>query len=494
MGALSFEHSARLIGIRSRKRPSSGGAFSGSSPDGRCPRNEMRSDSLSFNREALFEAVLNTVSDAITVIDRELKILFQNEAVQKLYGARIGETCYQAYRGRPEPCENCIILDVIKDGKPKSALRDIQLPNGNILWMEVFAGPYRDQEGKIVGAVEVVRNVTEQMRLSETCMTLRREIERQAQFHNIVTQSKRMKAVFRLVERIASTTSTVLITGESGTGKELVARAIVFNSDRKDKPYVAVNCGAIPETLLESELFGHVRGAFTGAIRDHQGVLEAADGGTVFLDEIGEIPPAAQVKLLRVLQEGEIRRVGDNKARKLDVRIIAATNRNLEEAARDGSFREDLFFRLNVIPIFLPPLRERKEDIPPLAAHLLQRLCDAHGRNVTGLSPEALRAFMNYAWPGNVREMENAIEYALHLTDEENPIRPEQLPPKLAGEAKASWGPRDCVSIEEYAKQSIALLQGDHSEEQIAEILGISRKSLWEKRKRWNLLKSGKKK
>jgi PAS domain S-box-containing protein len=432
----------------------------------------MKANPLSFHGEALFEAVLNTVSDAITVIDKDLKVLFQNEAVQKLYGAKVGETCYEAYRGRREPCENCIILDVIKDGKPRQALRDIRLPGGNIFWMEVFAGPYRDKGGTIVGAVEVVRNVTEQMRLSETCRTLRREIERQAQFHNIITQSKRMKAILRLVERVASTTSSVLITGESGTGKELIARAIVFNSDRKDKPYVTVNCGAIPE---------------------HQGLLETADGGTLFLDEIGDVPPAAQVKLLRFLQEGESRRVGDTRVRKFDVRIIAATNRDLEEAVRDGSFREDLFFRLNVIPIFLPPLRERKEDIPPLAAHLFQRLCDAHSRNVTGLSPEALRAFMNYGWPGNVREMENVIEYALHLTDEGNPIRPEQLPAKLLSGAEASWSPGDLVSIEEFAKRSIDRLQSDHSEEQIAEILGISRKNLWEKRKRWNLQRPGKK-
>jgi two-component system response regulator HydG len=452
----------------------------------------MKADRLSFHGEALFEAVLNTVSDAITVIDKDLKVIFQNEAVQKLYGAKVGETCYEAYRGRREPCENCIILDVIKDGKPRQALRDIQLPGGNIFWMEVFAGPYRDKGGTIVGAVEVVRNVTEQMRLSETCMTLRREIERQAQFHNIITQSKRMKAILRLVERVASTTSSVLITGESGTGKELIARAIVFNSDRKNKPYVTINCGAIPENLLESELFGHVRGAFTGAVKDHQGLLEAANGGTLFLDEIGDVPPAAQVKLLRFLQEGESRRVGDTRVMKFDVRIIAATNRDLEEAVRDGSFREDLFFRLNVIPIFLPPLRERKEDIPPLAAHLFQRLCDAHSRNVTGLSPEALRAFMNYGWPGNVREMENVIEYALHLTDEGNPIRPEQLPAKLLSGAEASWSPGDLVSVEEYAKRSIDRLQSDHSEEQIAEILGISRKNLWEKRKRWNLKRPGK--
>jgi len=454
----------------------------------------MKQDLVSFEREALFEAVLNTVSDAITVIDRDLKVLFQNEPVRRLYGDKTGETCYQAYRGRQEPCENCLILDVIQDGKPRKALRDVRLPNGNVLWMEVFAGPYRDHEGRIVGAVEVHRNVTEQMQLSETCITLRREIERQAQFHNIITQSKRMKAIFRLIERVASTTSSVLVTGESGTGKELIARAIVFNSDRKDKPYLTINCGAIPENLLESELFGHARGAFTGAVRDHQGVLEAADGGTLFLDEIGEIPPSAQVKLLRFLQEGECRRVGETKVRKLDVRIIAATNRDLEDAVRDGSFREDLFFRLNVIPIVLPPLRDRREDIPPLAAHLLQRLCETHGRRVTGLSPEALRAFMNYDWPGNVREMENVIEYALHLTDEGNPIRPEQLPPKVFADAAAPGITGDPVSIDEYTQRAVVALQTDHSEEQIAEILGISRKNLWEKRKRWDLKRPPKKK
>jgi transcriptional regulator with PAS, ATPase and Fis domain len=366
-------------------------------------------------------------------------------------------------------------------------LRDIRFPDGNILWMEVFAGPYRNKEGEIVGAVEISRNVTEQIRLSETCVTLRREMERQAQFHNIITQSRKMKAIFRLVERVAATMSSVLITGESGTGKELIARAIVFNSDRKDKPYVTINCGAIPENLLESELFGHVRGAFTGAVRDHQGLLEVAHGGTLFLDEVGEIPLPVQVKLLRFLQEGESRRVGDTKVRKFDVRIISATNRNLEEAIHDGLFREDLFFRLSVIPIFLPPLRERREDIPPLAAHLLQRLCDAHSRTVTGLSSETLKIFMNYHWPGNVREMENVIEYALHLTDEGRPIRPEQLPPKLLAKADTAWSPRDFVSIEDYTKQSILALQSDHSEEQIAEILGISRKNLWEKRKKWSL-------
>ena len=447
----------------------------------------MMEDPLKMYGEPLFDAVLNTVSDAITVIDKDLKIIFQNEATQQSFGSKIGEQCFAVYRGRKEPCENCIVLDVIRDGQPRRALRDVHLPDGNIMWMEVFSGPFRDGEGNIIGAVEAVRNVTDQIRLSEECVTLRREMERQAQFENIVTQSKRMKAIFRLIERVASTASTVLITGESGTGKELIARAILSNSDRKDKPFVTVNCGAIPENLLESELFGHVRGSFTGAVKDHMGLIETADGGTLFLDEVGEIPLPVQVKLLRFLQEGESRRVGDTKVRRFDARIISATNRNLEEATRDGLFREDLYFRLSVIPIALPPLRERREDIPPLATHLLQRLCDAGSRNVTGISSEALKALMDYPWPGNVRELENMLEYALHLTDDGEPIRPEQLPAKLSGRTDVPGGPEGFVSIEEYTKQSILALEGDHSEEQIAEILGISRKNLWEKRKRWVL-------
>ncbi len=449
----------------------------------------MGTGSLTEHGETLFKAVLDTLSDAITVIDRDLKVIFQNETVYRTYGSRIGEHCFAAYRGRQEPCENCIILDVIRDGKPRRALRDIQVPGGAVLWMEVFSGPFRNEKGDIVGAVEVVRDVTEQIRLSQECVTLRREMERQVQFSSIVTQSKRMKEVFRLIERVASTTSSVLITGESGTGKELIARAIVLNSDRSGKPLVTVNCGAIPENLLESELFGHVRGAFTGAVKDHTGLIETADGGTLFLDEVGEVPLSVQVKLLRFLEEGESRRVGDTKTRKLDVRIISATNRDLEGAIRDGSFREDLYFRLNVIPIFLPPLRERREDIPPLATHLLQRLCDAHSRSVTGIASDALKALVAYDWPGNVRELENAIEYALHLTNEGEPIRPGQLPPKLAVKSAILPGAHDALSIEEYTRQVIGVLQHDHTDEQIARILGISRKNLWEKRKRWALSK-----
>jgi two-component system, NtrC family, response regulator HydG len=450
----------------------------------------MEIDTSVLHKEGLFTAILKTVSDGITVIDKDLKILFQNEAIHQLFGLQIGRFCYNAYRGRNEPCEDCIILEVIKDGLPRKGLRDIQLPDGNILWLEFFSGPYKDPEGNIIGAVEVVRDVTEQVRITKECFTLRREMERQAKFENIITQSKQMKAIFRLIERVASTNSTVLITGESGTGKELIAKAILFNSNRKEKPYVTLNCGAIPENLLESELFGHVKGAFTGAVRDHKGLIETADGGTLFLDEVGEIPLSLQVKLLRFFQEGESRRVGDTVTRKYDVRIISATNRNLEDAVKNGSFREDLFFRLSVIPIFIPPLRERKEDIPVLTNHLLQRLCDTHGRTVPGISSEALKMFMDYSWPGNVRELENAIEYALHLTDEGHPIIPEQLPPKISGKTQSPGVHQDFISIDNYTQQTILSLQSSHSEEDIARILGISRKNLWEKRKRWGIPRS----
>ncbi|NNK84502.1 MAG: sigma 54-interacting transcriptional regulator [Desulfobacterales bacterium] len=447
----------------------------------------MKAKSLRKYDQAIFDAVLNTVSDGITVISKDLKIIFQNEAMCQNFGKQIGEYCYEAYRGRKEVCEDCIVLEVLKDGKSRRALKDIQMPDGNILWAEYFSGPFKDKNGAIIGAVEVVRDVTEQIRITEECVTLRREVQRQFQFENIITQSKKIKEIFLLIERIASTNSTVLISGESGTGKELIAKAIVYHSDRKDKPFVTVNCGAIPENLIESELFGHAKGSFTGAIKDHKGLIETAHNGTLLLDEVGELPLSLQVKLLRFLQEGESRRVGETQVQKFDVRIISATNRNLEEAVKDGVFREDLLFRLGVIPIYIPSLRERREDIPLLATHLLQRLCDTHKRNVTGISSETLKKLMDYQWRGNVRELENTIEYALHLTDDGQTIKNDQLPNKFTSKVQGSGIPQNFISIDDYTKQTIIALQNNHTEEQIAAMLGISRKNLWEKRKRWDI-------
>ena len=224
--------------------------------------------------------------------------------------------------------------------------------------------------------------------------------------------------------------STILITGESGTGKELVARALHYNSDRAQNPFVPVNCGAIPENLLESELFGHAKGAFTDAIRTKKGLFEEADGGTLFLDEIGELPAQLQVKLLRVLQDGEIRRIGESKPIQIDVRIVAATVKDLTKEVNEGRFRDDLFYRLNVLPIHIPPLRERKEDIPLLTAHFIKKYSQAMNKNVGGIDSKALEALMNYKWYGNVRELENTIERAIVLADGEN-IELENLPVEI---------------------------------------------------------------
>ncbi len=384
-----------------------------------------------------------------------------------------------------------MIVDVLKDGKRRTGIRHTVLPDGQVRWVEVSSAPLRDREGKVFAAAEAAHDITDKIRLSEECCTLRRDIIRQGQFGNIITQSPKMKEIFRLVEKVAPTTSTILLTGESGTGKELIAKAVYANSDRKDKAYVSLNCGAIPENLIESELFGHVRGSFTGAVKDHMGLLEAAEGGTLFLDEVGELPLTLQVKLLRFLQEGESRRVGDTKVRILNVRVIAATNRPLDEEVKQGTFREDLYFRLHVIPITMPPLRERKEDIPLLATHFFERLCDAHKRNVTGISSQAYKLLMDYDWPGNVRELENTIEYALHVADNGLPVRPEHLPPSLQQPGTCVQEPSEGVlSLDEYTKRMILSLQSEYNEAQIASILGISRKNLWEKRKRWGIPKS----
>ena len=290
--------------------------------------------------------------------------------------------------------------------------------------------------------VEVVRNALEQRQLrqdrrqlQQENLLLKRTLGSSHQFCNIIGRSEQMAAVFRLIETVAPTTSTILVTGESGTGKELVARAIHYNSPRRDRPFVALNCGALPETLLESELFGHVRGAFTGAAANKKGLIELADRGTVFLDEIAEMTPMVQVKLLRVLQERKFRRLGGLDEVEADIRIIAATNQDLSKAVAENQFREDLFYRINVIPMHLPPLRERREDIPLLADHFLAALPGADGEDGDRASPaRRWRCSQAYRWPGNIRELENVIERAVAL--ERTPvILPDSLPPVVRGGA-----------------------------------------------------------
>ncbi len=272
----------------------------------------------------------------------------------------------------------------------------------------------------------VVKKALEKRALQLENIYLRQELQEKYGFHNIVGKSKKMQEIYRLIAKVAPTDSTVLIYGQSGTGKELIARAVHFNSPRREKQFVPVDCAVLSENLLESELFGHVRGSFTGAITTKPGLFEVADGGTVFLDEVGNISLSIQAKLLRVLQGREFTPVGGTKVKKVDIRLIAASNKNLEKMIKEGTFREDLYYRLNIVPVYLPTLRERQEDIPLLAVHFLKKYAEEMGKTIKGFTPEAMERLLRYAWPGNVRELENVIERSVVMVDGET-VLPEHL-------------------------------------------------------------------
>ena len=339
----------------------------------------------------------------------------------------------------------------------------------------------------------VVDRVLRQSRLQRQNAALKQDLERNYAVHGMVGTCQAMREVFERVRKVAATDATVLILGESGTGKELVARAVHDQSSRRDAPIIAVNCASIPETLIESELFGHEKGAFTGAHKAHPGLVEAADGGTLFLDEIGELPLPAQARLLRVLQEGEVRRVGATGSRRVNVRLMAATHRDLRQMSYDGQFRNDLYFRLRVVEISLPPLRARGADVLELSDFLLSKVCRRLNKPPLELTPEARQAIFEHPWPGNVRELENAIERAVILCDGRE-LTPDLLAidgprpasaPGVDGDDPASSG-----ALTEYFRRFVLEHQGHLSETEIARRLGISRKALWEKRARLGIPRS----
>ena len=343
--------------------------------------------------------------------------------------------------------------------------------------------------------MHVLQSAMEQRRLKSENAYLRSQLEQRYRLGGIVGRSRPMRELFQLLETVAATSSTVLITGETGTGKELAARAIHHNSPRRANRFVALNCSAIPETLLEAELFGHVRGAFTGAVGNRQGRLEQAHKGTLFLDEVGTMSPALQAKLLRVLQEREFERVGESHTVKIDVRVIAATHSDLAKMVADGAFREDLFYRLNVIPVQLPPLRERREDIPLLVQHFIERLVAESGRSAVTMSQEAMRHLMAYHWPGNIRQLENAVERALAFTRDRAQIDLADLPPEIQNQPSAGadaqvWFPDEGIDFERYIeavelsliRRSLERTRGN--KRQAAKLLNLKRTTLIEKLKR----------
>jgi two-component system response regulator PilR (NtrC family) len=327
-----------------------------------------------------------------------------------------------------------------------------------------------------------IKRIVEHKHILDDNIFLRKQIEEQYSFDNIIGQSPKMQEVFRLIKKVAGTKGNVLITGQSGTGKELVAKAIHYNSPRKDKRFVAINCGAIVGNLMESELFGHKKGSFTGAIRDKDGLFKIADGGTLFLDEVGEIPLNLQVKLLRAIEEAEILPVGATDPIKVDVRIIAATNRDLAEEVKKGNFREDLYYRLNVIEIKLPPLSERKEDIPLLVDHFIKKYSKELGRKISGVDNAVMKVLLNYEWRGGIRELENLIERAIILSD--GPIITlADLPPAL-NEVEIKDEPmRLKEAIAQFERQHIlkVLNKTSWDKEEASQLLGISLSSLYRK-------------
>ncbi len=339
--------------------------------------------------------------------------------------------------------------------------------------------------------VLIIQRAAEQVELKKEVEFLRKEIQQRYSFGNIIGKSPQMQRVFNLIKQVANTNSNVIIYGKSGTGKELVAKAIHYNSPRKDKPFIAVNCSAIPESLLESELFGHEKGAFTGAVSSRKGLFEEANGGTIFLDEIGDMSLAMQAKLLRVLEEKEIRAVGSDKPKKVDVRVIAATHKDLEKAVKEGTFREDLFYRLNVIPIYLPELRERVEDIPLLVEYFLKKYNEEAKKNVR-ISKEALACMMKYSWPGNVRELENLIERLVVLSTGDE-IRVEDLPEHIrvckAETIVEELTLGDKITLEELEKRYIlkVLRETGWHKSNAAKILGIDRRTLYRKIEEYKL-------
>jgi DNA-binding NtrC family response regulator len=335
----------------------------------------------------------------------------------------------------------------------------------------------------------IIKNAFRERTLRAENVILRKQIEERYDFEKIVGQSNEISSLINEVKKIADSRSNVLLLGETGTGKELFARAVHFNSSRREKPFVPINCSAIPENLLESELFGYMKGAFTGAVGAKRGLFEEADGGTVFLDEIGDLNLPLQAKLLRVIDDHEIRPIGGTQSKKIDIRLVTATNKDILKAVKDGAFREDLYYRINVVTLKLPPLRDRKKDIIILARHFLDKYSHEIGKEVKFIEDTALRHLMDYYWPGNVRELQNIIERAVLITDS-NTIFPEHLPEGIRGTSTFAIESLDnAFSIEEYTKEFILKYQHTYNEQKLSEMLGITRKSLWEKRKRWGLAK-----
>ena len=448
-----------------------------------------------------FETILQTMAEGIFIIDTSGVIRFCNKGLETMAGLKassiVGKRCRDIMMCS---CDSMTECGLLKGDSVNNLECQLKRSDGTRVPVLKNGRAMKDQSGTVMGAVETLTDISALKQAQAKNAALEERVERETgKFSMLVGKSKPMQDVFELIDLAAASNATVLITGETGTGKELTARAIHERSVRKSGPMVKINCSALTESLLESELFGHVKGAFTGAIKDKVGRFELADGGTLFLDEIGDVSPYIQVKLLRFLQEREFERVGESISRKSDVRIIAATNRDLRELIKTGNFREDLYYRLKVFPVHLPPLRERKDDIRLLVGYFIDKYNRQTGKTIAGLSSEAGLTMMDYCWPGNIRELENAIEHAF-VTCREKEIGVFDLPLEIRRvelrsttclpphgsepDEKQAQGKRMAITRESLAE---ALAKSNGSRALAARALGIDRTTLWRYMKRWGI-------
>jgi PAS domain S-box-containing protein len=446
--------------------------------------------------------LLESMADGVFTLDEKGKIISWNPSMERITGYTANEAIGQActilnftqcfQKSCPTGIGEC---EIFQHGRIDGRECFLRHKQGRDVPVIKSARLVKDENGLIRGVVETVTDLSELEKARRKAEDAYRQLGEIHRFDKIIGKSHAMRQVFTAIRAAAASEATILLQGESGTGKELVAGAIHHHSARKIMPFVTVSCSALSESLLESELFGHVKGAFTGAIRDREGRFEQADGGTIFLDEIGEISPFIQVKLLRVVQEREIERVGESKRRKIDLRIIAASNKELANLVKNGSFREDLFYRLKVYPITIPPLRARKEDIPLLVSHFINVQNRKTGKNIQGVTQSSMRILMDYTWPGNVRELENAIEHAFVLCAGEYidvfdlPVEIRQFPYR----ADLAEGPllatAKALSAVKLSRETLfeILNDCDWNKAEVGRRLGLSRTAIWKYMKKWEI-------
>lgn len=420
--------------------------------------------------------ILDSMPEGVYVVDKEFKIVFVNKSASDITGTKPSEVIGRVCRTfcKSERCQiGCPITEVIRTGKNiidlESSLQDSE---GNIIPIKLNAAILKDEKDEPIGGIISFRK--------NSIVNFDQYLKSQDHFYGIVGRSKAMRELYKAIQEISRSDANVIITGETGVGKEMVANAIKETSLRREKIFVKVNCAALPDTLLASELFGHVKGAFTDAVKDRVGRFEYANGGTIFLDEITEIPINMQTRLLRVIQEGTFERLGESVERKVNVRIIAATNKAIPEEIKANRFREDLFYRLNVIPLQIPPLRERKEDIVFLVNYFLRKYADKYGKKIETTDTETMEVLFNHNWPGNVRELENVIEYAFVRSKREDYLCICCLPPSIRDSKKCDKV-LNIKEIEEDEKTEtllVLLRQNNWNKTKVAKILGIDRSTV----------------